>query len=193
MFCHLVVAQVAAPGPNWAEKLSAIGSILSGATLLFGVAGVWFAVRQLAEARTDRHVQIIAELGRRWDEDRMIEARNKLLAYDNAKLAEKCADWVRTRSDAEVTELLRVPNYFEDLAMMVECGKLELDLVADTFGDMTLRAWDHWALAIQELSERQPDCYDRFAGLAGRLRRRDEPTSFRRRLSAARAGFSQPG
>jgi hypothetical protein len=44
--------------------------------------------------------------------------------------------------------LLRIPNYFEDLAIMVEEGHLDLEFVAKGFSALALWEWDYWKEAI---------------------------------------------
>ncbi len=144
---------VVGSAPNWAEIVTAIGSLLAGGTLLVGVGTAFFALRQIAEARRDRQVQIIAELGRRWDEDQLVEARAMVVKYDNVQLADKVARALEGTDTKEYLELLRVPNYFEDLALMAESGGLERDLVRRAFGPMVTRTWDYWELAIAKMRE----------------------------------------
>jgi hypothetical protein len=68
---------VLASAPNWAEIVTAVGSALAGGTLLIGVGTAWFGLRQLAESKRDRHVTVLAELGKRWDDDKLVESRTK--------------------------------------------------------------------------------------------------------------------
>src|SRR6266511_921213 len=85
--------------------------VLASATVVLAVAGL-FALRTLGESKRDRHVQLIAELGRRWDEDKLAEARTKLLAFDNIDLCEEIAHYLESPEGTDLYVLLRVPNFF---------------------------------------------------------------------------------
>lgn len=72
--------------PVWALFWATLGL----AVVIFGVVVAAFkALGQLTETRRDRHLQVIGELGRRWDDDDLIEARNAVLKYDEVELAER--------------------------------------------------------------------------------------------------------
>ena len=47
-----------------------------------------YALRQLAEVRVDRDVQVLADFGRRWDEALLTEARELDLEYTRDELME---------------------------------------------------------------------------------------------------------
>lgn len=84
---------VGAP-PNWAEIVTAVGSALTGGTLLVGVGTAWFAPKQLGEARSDRHFQWVAEQSRRWDDQRLEDARVALAKFSSEQLAERVDAWL---------------------------------------------------------------------------------------------------
>jgi hypothetical protein len=184
MFDPMTVAPLLASAPNWADKVTAVGSVLAGLGFLGTAAGVFVAARQLGatrrqvdESRRDRQAGVIAEWGRRWDDDRMSQARSRALRYDNVELAELVArrnqrGWsvtpslARTVRRRELQVLLRVPNYFEDLGLMVEYGGLEVDLVAKMIGALALHEWRRWELAVAEMQKASPSSYSRFQRLA---------------------------
>jgi hypothetical protein len=76
---------VIASAPNWAEILQGAGSIVGVASLLLAAA---YGLYQLREARKDRHVEVIADIGRRWDSDDLIKARKDAARFSDVQLAE---------------------------------------------------------------------------------------------------------
>jgi hypothetical protein len=108
-----------ASAPNWAEMVTAVG----GAILAIGVV---IAVVSLRELRRDRHLQWIFEIGRRWDDDDLKESRVALREYDadGNELALKIRSWleagrrVEPELTAEIERLQRLPDFFEDVALM---------------------------------------------------------------------------
>jgi hypothetical protein len=138
--------------------------------LVVGAVAAWFAFDQVKETRRDRHIQVLSEFGRRWDEDLLSEARSKQREYDDVELAGEVRKWIRDPSAAaDVPILLRVPNYFEDLAIMVECGRLEREYVARSFSMLAVREWEYWERAVNEMRIDAPDAYTEFEGLARAL------------------------
>jgi hypothetical protein len=178
--CALVAA-----GPNWAEKLTAIFTILASLGFIAAAVAAWVAVTQLRETRRDRHIQVISDFGLRWDSPPLNEAREQLRRFDNIDLCEKVAArrrkpvsqnplrfraWQRERNAAEVLLLLRVPNYFEDLGLMVDCGALDIELVGKAIGELALAEWGRWELAITLIRAEAPLAYSKFGKLVEQLR-----------------------
>jgi len=129
------------------------------------------AVEQLDEVRRDRHVQVLSDFGRRWDEPHLWEAREKQFGIASDRLRDLVGVWFarRDRSASDVPILLRVPNFFEDLSIMVEAGKLEVKYVALSMGSLALGMWDYWQPAIEKMRETAPTSYTQFEKLVGDL------------------------
>jgi hypothetical protein len=172
-FVLIAAGGVAANEPHWADIITAFGSLLAGAGLVVAGIGAWFAVKQLDETRRDREIQLIAELGRRWDDDRMAEARDKQLEYTSEELCEEVVRWLedpKSRDSQLLLLLLRVPNFFEDLAVMVESGGLDIKLVDKAFRALVLTQWSYWEQAIVRTRElREPEAYVEFEKLKRQL------------------------
>lgn len=163
--------QVSGTAPNWTDKLSAISTAVAALGFVGTAVGVWFAWDLLKETRRDRHIQVLSDFGRRWDEPEIAEARRKQRKYDSDTLAEEVDKWFHSTAEgSDVPILLRVPNYFEDLAIMVECGRLELAFVARAMRTNTLREWAYWEKAITKIRADSAESYVEFEKLAGQLR-----------------------
>ena len=154
--------------PSWTDIVTAISSAVAALGLVAATIGAWLVYRQVRETRHDRHVQVLSDFGRRWDDDHLAKARVEVLQYTSEGLVTEIEKWQklsRRDPDSAVPVLLRVPNFFEDLALTVECGELELKLVERSFGSIAIREWGHWELAIDNMRESQPDAYQEFRGL----------------------------
>jgi hypothetical protein len=164
---------VAASSPNWAEIVAAVGSVLTGATLLVGLGTVFIALRELDvglrnldvglqaldSSRRDRHVAVIAEFQRRWADERLETARTTLYSYDTARLKRRIHRFLTTPGpDAEVEVLLRVPTFFEDLALLVSAGGVDdLELVWRAFWGPARQYWLQWEDTIHDICDTTGD------------------------------------
>lgn len=161
----------AATAPNWADKLTAISSAVAAGGVVIAAIGAWLAFGQVKEVRRDRHIQVLSEFTTRWDSEDVVSAREEQLKYDKSTVATELKKWVDKSETptADVALLLRVPNFFEDMAIMVECGSLELEYVKRAWGQATLRMWAYWKPAVQELRGYSSTAYTEFEKLAQKL------------------------
>ena len=150
-----VLVYAFAAGSTWAEKLTAIGTVVIAGGVLIAAAGAWLAWNQLRETRRDRASELISNFGARWDEPRLFNARAKRRELGRDGVLEAVRAWLADRSDPEspVPEILQVPNYFEDLAIMAEFGSYDLRLVAKGFSGLAFWEWDYWAESIEEIRQ----------------------------------------
>jgi Domain of unknown function (DUF4760) len=156
---------VTSSGPDWAAKLTAFGTFAIAGGLIF--TGI-----QIKETRRDRHIQVLSDFGRRWDEADLREARQLRTKYGSSKdVAALVEPWLnREEAGADLAQLLVIPNYFEDLALMVECGKLRPQLVAKAMRSVTLDEWDFWEPAITRIRVKDDSAYTEFEALAKLMR-----------------------
>jgi hypothetical protein len=136
-----------------------------------------FAIEELDEVKRDRHVQAFSDLGRRWDSPTMEESLKKEADYTQAQLADlvvraaqpltnnRLKDWHRRRARKELVVLLRVPNYFEDLALITKAGGLDIKLVAADFKGLAQDEWVYWEAAILRLRDTDPWSFTQFERL----------------------------
>src|SRR5206468_1741105 len=129
------------------------------------LAQLQFAVRQLEEVKRDRHVQVFADAGRRWQSPQMVEALKMQLDYTPETLAELFArgeqelpsTWHplarrRRKREARARVVLQgVPNYFEEAVITAKAGGLDEELFADNFGGVAIQEWWRWRLAVNEI------------------------------------------
>jgi hypothetical protein len=151
-------------GPNWAEKVTAIGTAVAAVGIVVAAVGAWLAFNQLRETRRDRHIQVLTEYGRRWDDDRIAEARLEVQRFTSLELADEVVKWLTPPREehSPMPILLRIPNFFEDLAIMVECGRLQIGLVARSWLPAAVREWEYWSDAVEKMREYEPTAYVEF-------------------------------
>ena len=103
----------------------------------------------------------------------MFEAREERRPLGRADLLKAVEKWLAdpTKRGA-VPVLLRIPNYFEDLAIMVEEGDLELEFVAKGFSALALWEWDYWkeAILLMRVELEDEQTYAEFEKLVNELR-----------------------
>lgn len=160
-----------AASPTWTDKVTAIGTAIVAGGVLVTAAGAWFAYHQVKAARDDRHVQVLSEFARRWDDPLLWEARTKQFDLTNKQLADLVGRWFDSKdpSARDVPLLLRVPNFFEDIAVIVEAGNLELKYVARSMASLVIGQWDYWELAINKMRETAETSYVEFERLVSDL------------------------
>ena len=116
--------------PHWAEVATAIATVvLALATVGLGAT----ALVQLIGAGRERTYAVMAEFSRRWDGAEMIQSRRLLAQYGT-----HLKDWVEYYEAhperVERYQLLRVPNYFEDLSVMESAGAIPFDMIQQSLG-----------------------------------------------------------
>ena len=170
------VMAVVTMAPSWADQLAALGTLVTACGAVAAAIAAHLALGQLDETRRDRHVQVIADLGRRWDDAQLAAARRKQLEYLSVPLSRKVEQWLADPdTDSEtMLLLLRVPNFFEDLAVMVESGSLDLRLVSKVFRTIAFRQWQYWEPSIRIIRDRHgPGAYAQFEALVRQLEKLD--------------------
>ena len=148
-------------------------AVLAGAALA--------ALRALDEARTDRHVEVMTSLASRWNSDLMVRALQAEQSYTSPGLAELVrlarstpdAKWRSLRAKRALRKmvvLLRVPDYFEDLAWMAKRASLDDEALA-VFKGLVVDEWSFWERAVTQLrATGDPFSYTQFEKLAERMK-----------------------
>jgi hypothetical protein len=98
---------VVAMAPNWADQLAAFATLVTACGAVEAAIAAQLALGQLEETRRDRHVQVIADLGRRWDDAQLAAAQRKQLEYLSVPLSRKVEQWLaHPDTDSETMLLL---------------------------------------------------------------------------------------
>lgn len=159
-----------------------ITAVSSGLTALVVLIALIIAIWQVIEARRARHGEAFFDVSRRWDEDALMESRaaGAQASTPAALRAQVVTAWVGSLDQYEV--LVRVPNFFEDLAIMVERGILSFDDVQASLGSVVVAKWKEWETSVHFVRavSARPTVYENFQRLAQRM---DAALIVRERLS----------
>jgi hypothetical protein len=170
--------------PNWAEITLAISTIvMTLATAGLAVAAV-FALGSINETRHARNAETTMDISRRWAHADFREVRRKVehyatvgpenLAYPDGGgpvgLKESMQK-LRTTNDPAYRELRTEPDYFEDLAILIDHQAITFPIVNECFGYSIPYRWSLWKPTVDALRERanEPAIYIEFEKLAKRL------------------------
>jgi hypothetical protein len=136
-------------------------------------------LRQLKEVRSDRHTQIVSALLERWSSPAMLEAFELQSHYSDTELRDLFARWDDPRATdlleehERVTEerlrqvLIRIPDYFEDAAMLAQSGELNDNAFRNQFGGLAAAYWQrYWHLAVKQMQQSDHEVYELFEELA---------------------------
>jgi hypothetical protein len=156
-------------GGDWATWLTV------AATWIVAVAAM-IALKQLGEARVDRHAMIMIEMGRRWEGAEMTEALKNSRHYTPEGLADlvvaartgEMGDPMRAEAEKKLLVLMRIVNYFEDAALIGKVSGMEADLIDEYFGGVAIDEWSTWRLAIEKIQEKDKTAYEGFQKMAER-------------------------
>jgi hypothetical protein len=161
----LILAHAATDTPVWA--------VFAATTALAFFA--WLSLGQIRQIKADRHIQFLSDYGRRWDEQSLVEARKKQTETPNDELIRLVEEWfepgVPKPRDSPVPLLLRIPNFFEDMAIAVEAGNVDPKFVVRQFGFIIEDMWKYWSTAIHEMRKHTPRAYIEFEALASDVAR----------------------
>jgi len=166
-------------GANWTQVVSALASCATLVLLFFGLRG---AKSQLTQARAQldetiraRRIQLILELAKRWNEPLLVASRTEAAAFSTPSALREAM--VRFRQDrlSSFYDLALIPDFFEDLGLVVREDPQTLSIVKDLFVGVVTQTWDRWAPTIAWLAQinDQPTLYKNFADLVALMRPTD--------------------
>jgi len=179
-----VVLAMLASEPNWSEITLALATVvLALATVGLAVAAL-FALGSIQEARNARNAVQMTELSRRWDEERNQDIRRMVREYAEKGLpgfthtAPRGPDRLREaviklKNDNSVAyrRLMTDPNFLEDIAIMIDYGGIDFEIVKESLGYHFAYRWSLWKPAILALRDmdKVPDTYVNLERLARRM------------------------
>jgi DNA-binding XRE family transcriptional regulator len=120
----------------------------------------WIALIQLREVKRDRHAQVLMHLFERWNSELIVEALQAEGQLTKAELAEVVVTaWTSTndkeadKATSQLALMLRIPDYFEALAVLMDVSKLSPQTVGEIYKGMVLVEWEFWGPAIDKLRD----------------------------------------
>jgi hypothetical protein len=153
-----------------------------------GVKQLAVTVEQMREAKIDRHIQVWMEFGKRWDEPALTEAqvlaprfsrvdlaRTVDIAYRGRSKWNPIKNWRTQRANVHMNVLLRIPNFYEDLAAVLHKGTLDLAMVSKSYKAVATMEWDYWGQAMAKIREEDPFAYLEWEEMVDEMGRLPEP------------------
>jgi hypothetical protein len=154
---------------DWLDYVLVFSTL--GGSIAIAIGG-GVAYYQLRELRRTRQTQVLADLGRRWDDPLLEEGRLRASNFSSeAELRDAIVESQEEKNDL-VYVAMRVPNFFEDVGVLAEAGAIDLGLVDATYGSVCWKWWESFEPTIQTMREQanDRDLYRRFDDLAnGRI------------------------
>ena len=161
-------------GPEWTHIVGAIAALVAAVAAVltfFVVAGaVVVAWIQLNQAKSNTKALLMADLARRWDEELLLDSRFRAAGMSPDDLL-NAIEGHYNAADRAYYELIRVPNFFEDLGLMAREGTISEGVVRKLFAGPVLGKWELWKPTIdylREVSGRRL-MYEHFQWLSGRM------------------------
>ncbi|MCU1465681.1 MAG: hypothetical protein JWM72_1609 [Actinomycetia bacterium] len=162
---------------HWAAIFGVLFAALTA--ILAGLAawGARFAGVQVREARIARLQAASADLSEKWGAPALEEARRLVGDYATpADLAVAFAEASEANGENYYV-LVREPNFFEDLAVSLELGSLDFELIQKALGSVVVTRWLQWRNAIEWLRGDEADAiapqndlaFSEFEALARRM------------------------
>lgn len=139
---------VAAPQSGQAPEFLAWLTAVSTAVLaVFGLFAFW----QIRQSRKSREMEIMMELGRRWDAEEMIKSRSTVDEFCNhEQLSTKVVSLSRN-DPRQYYELMREPGYLDDLGVIFYRGGIRGKTLFASMGVLIQERWAVWGEALDAL------------------------------------------
>lgn len=179
---HHLVIPTDPKGPNWSEIVTAVLTALLVVAAFLALGSVNEARHARSQARTAQNALQMTELSRRWDEETNLQVRMKVHEYANNGLPRRfvrrprrfgagpwlttppgphrlmeCIVRLRLDNDPEYRELLTEPNFLEDLAILIDAGGIDFEIVNQSLGPTIPYRWSLWRPTADWLRELKKD------------------------------------
>ncbi|HEX8100108.1 MAG TPA: hypothetical protein VF660_07900 [Actinomycetota bacterium] len=128
------------------------------------------ATKQLSETRATRLTELMTDLSRRWDEPSMLHARQVEGSFRTADRLRAKFPRLYEKNHSKAYEALRIPDFFEDVAIFVKEGHLPPETVRLSLGTPMVRHWDYWKKTVDYFRSSQPTAYANWEEVATELR-----------------------
>jgi hypothetical protein len=178
------VLAMLSPEPNWSEITLALATVVLALATVGLTVAAFFALGSIGEARKARNADQMTELSRRWDEEKNRDVRHLVKQYAEnglpgvAHVAPPGPDRlkevvIKLKNDnsPDYRKLMTDPNILEDIAIMVDYGGIDFDIVNLSLGYQIAYRWKLWEPTVVALRDeiKVPDAYVNFANLAKRI------------------------
>jgi hypothetical protein len=138
----------------WTDVVTAIAAAL---TVLILLVAAFYARNQIKCVERTREAQLLADLSRRWNEEQLTDARKTVRNYKDADKLKDAVQKLGDKNDKEVYILVRLPDFFEALGVLVNTSCLSKQLTRDLFGTAIGYYHELYGPSIQYLREKYKD------------------------------------
>ena len=149
----------------WTDIASAAAAIFTALILVVAAICAGLEVRHIKSAR---EAQLLSDLSRRWSEELLQESREAAEKYKDGNQLRQAVENLKEKADKESYILLRLPDFFEDLGLLVSRGCFSTKVAHDLFGTAIKYHYNRYEPVIRYLREKHKDktIYQFFADLA---------------------------
>jgi len=151
---------------QWTDIATAVASIC---TLLVVLAALLLGWRQLGSMETARKAQLLTDLSRRWDEELLVESRQAASDYAGGEELASALERHDQENTRDYYVLGRLPNFFEDLGILVSEGAISPQMVAKSLGSSAKSYWRLYQPYASAVRGRQQTIYQWFEKLVEKL------------------------
>ncbi len=134
--------------------------VIAGAaalTFFILLAAVIIAKREINCIDRTREAELLVDLSRRWNEEQLTESRKAARNYKSGTELKEAIQKLRGNNDKEYYELVRLPDFFEALGVLVSNSCLSKQLTKDLFGTVIKYYYPLYGPTIQYLREIHDD------------------------------------
>ena len=152
---------------TWTDIVIAIAAAFTFGVLLFAA---FYARHQLQSMERTRETQLLEDLSRRWDEELLRESRQVAEKYEDGTKLKEAVKELSEKNDKQYYVLLRLPDFFEELGLLVNYECLSPQLAKDMFGTAIQYHYTRYKPTIEFLREKYKDetIYKFFKDLANK-------------------------
>jgi len=153
---------------TWPDIVIAVAAAL---TFIILLAAVIIAKREIGCIDRTREAELLVGLSRRWNEEQLTESRKAARNYKSSAELKEAVQKHRENNDKEYYDLVRLPDFFEALGVLVNSSCLSMQLTKDLFGTVIKFYYNLYSPTIQYLREIHDDrnIYTWFDDLAEKL------------------------
>jgi hypothetical protein len=152
----------------WTDIVTAVAA---GLTVLILLAAAIYARNQIKCVERTREAQLLTDLSERWNGEQLTESRRAVWNYKNADELKDAVQRLGEKNDEEAYILIRLPDFFEALGVLVNTSCLSKQLTKDLFGTAIGYYHKRYEPAMQYLRKKYEDenIYKWFDDLAEKL------------------------
>ena len=152
----------------WTAVYAAFTAFIAAALFFAGVA----AVSQIRSMERARQGQLLTELSRRWEE--LWECRQKANRFQGNPVGlHQALMKLERRNHRDYFALVRLPNFFEDLGILVDEDIISAELVKNSRGGQIKYYWDLYQCYIRAQQKIRSTTFENFGTLVDELKKLD--------------------